>query len=119
MPFAFLSVLASAAPALAPGGVGETRHVDAAPAPAPEIDGMKLSFRLPDTIPFPADNPYTPEKAWLGRMLFNDPRLSRSGEVACATCHNPGFGYGDGKAQSIAKALDPRVRRSPSIVGSA
>ena len=30
----------------------------------------------------------------LGRKLFFDPRLSASGKMSCATCHDPRFGYG-------------------------
>jgi len=32
--------------------------------------------------------------AALGRKLFFDPLLSGSGKCACATCHDPKFGYG-------------------------
>ena len=38
---------------------------------------------LPDTAPAPADNPTTPEKVELGRMLFMDPRFSSTGTVSC------------------------------------
>ena len=34
--------------------------------------------------------------AQLGRLLFWDPILSGEKDVACATCHHPSFGYGDG-----------------------
>jgi cytochrome c peroxidase len=30
----------------------------------------------------------------LGRQLFFDPKLSASGEMSCATCHDPRFAYG-------------------------
>lgn len=30
----------------------------------------------------------------LGRQLFFDPRLSASGKMSCATCHDPRFAYG-------------------------
>jgi len=56
---------------------------------------------LPDTLPAPADNPTTPERVALGRLLFWDPILSGQKDVACATCHHPDFGYSDGLALSI------------------
>jgi cytochrome c peroxidase len=43
---------------------------------------------LPE-VPVPADNPQTPEKIALGDKLFNDKRFSSTGEVSCATCHDP------------------------------
>jgi cytochrome c peroxidase len=36
----------------------------------------------------------------LGRRLFFDPRLSVSGKMSCATCHDPRFGYGPPNARS-------------------
>jgi cytochrome c peroxidase len=50
---------------------------------------------LPLVTPAPADNPTTPAKVELGRLLFWDPVLSGTGAVACATCHHPDFAYGD------------------------
>lgn len=55
---------------------------------------------LPDVI-FPKDNPYTKEKATLGEDLFFDTRLSSSGQIACASCHNPKKGWTDGIEKSI------------------
>ena len=56
---------------------------------------------LPESFPAPADNPTTPERVALGRLLFWDPILSGQKDVACATCHHPDFGYSDGLALSI------------------
>jgi cytochrome c peroxidase len=46
-------------------------------------------------VPIPADNPQTPEKIALGDKLFNDKRFSSTGEVSCATCHDPKKGLTD------------------------
>jgi cytochrome c peroxidase len=78
-----------------------------------------VEYRRPDTIPFPSDNPYTPEKALLGRTLFHDTRLSAPGALACASCHNAGFSYGDGLPASLGNAMKPLPRRSLSILNSA
>lgn len=51
---------------------------------------------LPQTVIDPADNPRTPEKVALGKLLFYDPVLSGNKDVSCATCHHPKFGYTDG-----------------------
>ena len=41
---------------------------------------------LPPLV-WPANNPYTSEKAELGRYLYFDRRLSADATVSCATCH--------------------------------
>jgi cytochrome c peroxidase len=56
---------------------------------------------LPQKHPSPPDNPSTPEKIALGRQLFFDPILSSTGDVACATCHQPAHGWADGRATPI------------------
>jgi cytochrome c peroxidase len=56
---------------------------------------------LPTEAPAPADNPTTPDRVSLGRLLFWDPVLSGPKDVACATCHHPDFGYSDGLDLSI------------------
>jgi cytochrome c peroxidase len=55
--------------------------------------------RLPP-VPVPANNPQTKDKIQLGEALFFDPNLSSWAEVACATCHLPEKGFGDGLAVS-------------------
>ena len=52
---------------------------------------------LPMRVPEPADNPSTPGKIRLGRLLFFDPILSATQTVACATCHHPKFAWADAR----------------------
>ena len=61
---------------------------------------MKLA-PLPARAPEPPDNPSTPAKIALGRLLFFDPIFSGTKEVACATCHHPRFSWADGRATPI------------------
>ncbi|MDP4212375.1 MAG: cytochrome c peroxidase [Bacteroidota bacterium] len=56
---------------------------------------------LPVTYKSPADNPSSPEKIELGRLLFYDPILSGGKDVACASCHHPEFGYAESLDLSI------------------
>lgn len=56
---------------------------------------------LPALYKSPADNPSTPEKIELGRLLFYDPVLSGAKDIACATCHHPEFGYSENIELSI------------------
>lgn len=50
---------------------------------------------LPETVKSPKDNPASPEKELLGKLLFYDPILSGNKDVACATCHHPNNGYAE------------------------
>jgi cytochrome c peroxidase len=52
---------------------------------------------LLDKMTYPADNAYSEAKKDLGKVLFFDPRLSVSGQIACASCHEPQLAWGDGK----------------------
>src|SRR5580765_3068297 len=81
-------------PTLAGAVVGATQQAPAGERPEPALDDLKAAFKRPVTIPFPADNPYTPEKAALGKVLYYDPRLSVGHILSCGSCHNPGFGWG-------------------------
>jgi cytochrome c peroxidase len=56
---------------------------------------------LPSHVESPPDNPSTPEKVALGKLLFWDPILSGRQDVACATCHHPDHGYADGRELPI------------------
>jgi cytochrome c peroxidase len=58
------------------------------------IGVLQLSA-LPREALSPLDNPASPEKVELGRLLFWDPILSGEKDVACATCHHPDFGYAE------------------------
>ena len=43
--------------------------------------------------PIPADNPQTPEKIQLGRLLFFDGRLGGDTSTPCVGCHIPSMGW--------------------------
>jgi cytochrome c peroxidase len=99
--------------------VGETRSVPLDHVPLTSFETSKTQYRRPETIPFPASNPYTMEKAILGRMLYYDPRLSANGAVACVSCHNPGFGHADGVAKSIGQRMRSMTRKSSGVANTA
>lgn len=71
-------------------------------------------------VPWPADNPYSPEKAELGRLLFFDTRLSSDGKVSCGSCHQPEKAFADGlpfpNGVGGARAGD---RATPSLINRA
>ena len=56
-------------------------------------------------LPLPLDDSdyrsVNENEAKLGQLLFYDPILSGNKEVACATCHHPSLGTGDGLSLSL------------------
>ncbi len=82
-------------------------------------DDWKAAWVRPTSVPFPEENPYTTEKATLGQKLFFDPRLSGSDYISCATCHNPGFAWGDGLPTGYGHKMAKLGRRTPTILNSA
>jgi cytochrome c peroxidase len=70
-------------------------------------------------IVWPADNPYSPQKAELGRLLYFDPRLSADGAVSCASCHEPKFAFTDGAAVSTGIKGQKGGRSAPTIINHA
>lgn len=62
---------------------------------------LPWTYRPFPEVPFPEDDPVTPEKAALGRMLFYDPVMSGDQATACMTCHSEQWGLSDGLATSV------------------
>ncbi|HLK91841.1 MAG TPA: cytochrome c peroxidase [Polyangia bacterium] len=100
-----LCVFALAACSRADGAV--TKLAPAPPSPAP--------------TPGPAAPPpraLTPAAA-VGKLLFFDKTLSASGQMSCATCHDPAHAYGppNGLAVQLGgpKGTSPGLRATPSI----
>ncbi|AQW93157.1 MULTISPECIES: cytochrome-c peroxidase [Elizabethkingia] len=65
---------------------------------------------------YPADNPYSEDKMELGKTLFFDPRLSKSGQIACASCHNPELGWADGNRVSFGHDRQNGTRNAPTLL---
>jgi len=74
---------------------------------------------LPTTAPAPADNPTTEEKIELGKMLYHDPRLSSTGTVSCASCHNTMLGGEDNRPNSMGVNGQTGGRSAPTVWNSA
>ena len=77
--------------------------------------GEDLSLGTPGPVPYPASNPYSKAKADLGKMLFADGRLSKSGATPCTWCHEPTRGFGDDRTISIGDTKEALNRHSPSL----
>lgn len=74
---------------------------------------------LPDKAPAPADNPTTPAKVELGRMLYMDPRFSSTGTVSCNSCHNVMLGGEDNRPFSMGVHGQMGGRSAPTVWNAA
>ncbi len=90
--------------------------------PAEKVAAKPVAYPVPrglPPLPVPADNPMTPEKIELGKMLYFDKRVSKDGTVSCATCHDPKMAWAEKTATStgIGKQVGPR--NSPTVMNAA
>lgn len=91
MRFVSLLLLSTAVAAQGPGG------------PGPGGGGGGATPQPLPPQPVPAQNPITPEKAILGKLLFWEEQTSTNNRVACGTCHTFAVGGGDTR-----RVLNPR-----------
>jgi cytochrome c peroxidase len=74
---------------------------------------------LPTTAPAPANNPTTSEKVSLGKTLYHDPRLSSTGTVSCASCHNTSLGGEDNRPNAVGVHGQTGGRSAPTVWNAA
>jgi cytochrome c peroxidase len=87
-------------------------------ADAQRDQAPKAPLGLPP-IPWPADNPYSKEKAELGKLLYYDTRLSSDQTVSCASCHAPEHAFGDGQPVSTGIKKQKGGRSAPTVINRA
>ena len=66
-----------------------------------------------------ADNPITPEKVALGRLLFFETRVSIDGTVSCSRCHQPFLYATDALARPIGAEHRVNPRNAPTVLDAA
>ena len=108
-PKALKSMLLLACGALAASAVA---YAASASSSAPFLS----DYQRPAKVPASKANPLTPEKVALGQMLFFDPRLSGSGVISCASCHNPALGWSDALPKGLGNMGGRLGRRTPTII---
>ncbi len=82
------------------------------PIPKSELEILKL-------VDDPK-NPITSSKVELGKKLYFEPRLSKSGLISCNTCHNLAMGGVDGVGAAIGHKWTPNPHHlnSPTVYNS-
>lgn len=66
-------------------------------------------------MPVPENNPLTRASVELGKRLFFDEQLSRTGEVSCASCHQQQHAFADPRPLSVGIIGREGVRNSPPL----
>jgi len=66
-----------------------------------QLPGFYTAPVITREVRMPIGNPITNEGAQLGRVLFYDVNLSRTRNVACASCHSQSLGFGDSARFSL------------------
>jgi cytochrome c peroxidase len=83
------------------------------------IASAKQFFGTLPSVMKSAENPVTPEKVKLGKILFYETRISVDGTVSCAKCH-PISHYGvDGLRISVGNNCKPNPRNDPTVFNAA
>ncbi len=70
-------------------------------------------------VQWPEDNPYSAEKAELGKLLYFDKRLSADNTISCATCHSPAHAFADGAPVSTGIRGQKGGRSAPTVINRA
>lgn len=103
------------------GCVRERSTVEDAPYNAKPI-GIPIQITAPlglPAVPTAAGVPETAEAIALGRDLFYEKKLSMDDTLACASCHNPNFGFTDGQKHSTGVGGKTGVRNAPTLLNAA
>ncbi len=107
------------------GGVATDGHLVAEERAAAKSDSLATQTSGRPPLPFgleedlfsvPTDNPMTPKKIELGRLLFFDKRLSRDNSIACASCHMPTLAFTDGQPVSMGIHRQLGGRSAPAAI---
>jgi cytochrome c peroxidase len=99
-------------PELPPGGKTSAYQ----PTPVDPAEIFPEKFGMPA---LPADNPFTEEGIYLGRMLFYDPILSIDSSISCASCHFQQNAFGDPRTFSTGVFGLKTGRNAPSLFNMA
>jgi cytochrome c peroxidase len=81
-------------------------------APPSAKPAPPATFVLPATPPAMAG---ASAQAALGKLLFEDKRLSGDGSTACVTCHQPDKGFADGQRTAIGIGAKALPRHTPAL----
>ena len=125
MKFSIISMALALVSAALPAAAQDAAPDQAIDSAALRSDAAAVFEPIPDKVEAirksdisPEGHKITPEKVDLGRSLFFDPRMSRSGLISCQTCHNAGLGGADGLPTSVGHGWQKGPRNAPTAFNS-
>ena len=80
--------------------------------------GAAMAQKDEPVSPIPAPKAVNPAAVELGKKLFFDPRLSKSGFISCNSCHNLSMGGTDNLKTSIGHNWQQGPINSPTVLNS-
>ncbi|MBW8314157.1 MAG: cytochrome-c peroxidase, partial [Hydrogenophaga sp.] len=80
--------------------------------------GSTMAQNQEPVSPVPAPKAVNPAAVELGKKLFFDPRLSKSGFISCNSCHNLSMGGTDNLKTSIGHNWQQGPINSPTVLNS-
>jgi cytochrome c peroxidase len=80
---------------------------------APDTAALLAKYKSPPAI---VVDPSEKDKVTLGKTLFFDPILSGTSSRSCASCHNPGLSWGDGRPKAVGDSGDVMQLRAPTLL---
>ncbi len=86
--------------------------------PAQAEDLTEMFEPLPE-VAESTENPVTEEKVELGKLLYFDPRLSRSGLISCNSCHSLATAGVDNLPTSVGHGWQIGGRNAPTVLNAA
>ncbi|MEZ5751499.1 MAG: cytochrome c peroxidase [Paracoccaceae bacterium] len=88
-------------------------------ATAQDMDQYRGYFEpLPALAPVPDGATMSQAQIDLGQMLFFEPRISASGVISCATCHNPALGWTDRIPRATGHEGQVGNRNTPTVLNA-
>jgi cytochrome c peroxidase len=96
--------------------VGCSSNAESSPQADASVLDVPIDF---PARPEPEDNAVTLERVELGRALFYDTRLSRTGQISCASCHVQAHAFSDPHSTSLGVDGLTGTRNAPALVNEA
>lgn len=114
------SILGAALALAAAASAAQRAESPGAPAPTDPFARYRAVLQpLPAEAPAPASNPPNADKIALGKMLYWDRRVSKTGATSCGFCHHPTYYGAEPMHKSVGINGDIHLRNAQTVLNAA